>query len=128
MISPPQPVTEEADGEDAAARSVPEDSARLAQDKKGFSTYFTKLTRGRREAEKPARTSAAASEPPPAEDISAADIFIAVKTTKKFHLSRLNLLLETWISRNMQQVNTFRFFFPFHTNQFVTANRVSDNL
>ncbi|MEQ2170835.1 hypothetical protein GOODEAATRI_004346, partial [Goodea atripinnis] len=100
-------VTEEADGEDAAARSVPEDSARLAQDKKGFSTYFTKLTRGRREAEKPARTSAAASEPPPAEDISAADIFIAVKTTKKFHQSRLNLLLETWISRNMQQVNTF---------------------
>ncbi|MEQ2294314.1 hypothetical protein AMECASPLE_002673 [Ameca splendens] len=100
-------VTEEADGEDAAARSVPEDSARLAQDKKGFSTYFTKLTRGRREAEKPARTSAAASEPPPAEDISAADIFIAVKTTKKFHQSRLNLLLETWISRNMQQTYIF---------------------
>lgn len=75
-----------------------------AQVKRGFSAYFTKLTRGRREVEKPARSSAPAAEPPPAEDLSAADIFIAVKTTKKFHQSRLNLLLDTWISRNMQQV------------------------
>lgn len=75
-----------------------------AQGKKSFSAYFTKLTRGRREAEKPARSSGPAAEPPPAEDLSADDIFIAVKTTKKFHQSRLNLLLDTWISRNMQQV------------------------
>lgn len=72
--------------------------------KRGFSAYLTKLTRGRREAEKPARSSGPAAEPPPAEDLSADDIFIAVKTTKKFHQSRLNLLLDTWISRNMQQV------------------------
>uniref|UniRef100_A0A8C2J0S1 Beta-1,3-N-acetylglucosaminyltransferase n=1 Tax=Cyprinus carpio TaxID=7962 RepID=A0A8C2J0S1_CYPCA len=41
------------------------------------------------------------------EDISADDIFIAVKTTKKFHRSRLDLLLDTWISRNMQQTYIF---------------------
>lgn len=102
-------VDAESDGEDAATRSLlrkdetdaqPED----AQAKKGFSAYFTKLTRGRREVESPARSSASAAEPPPAEDISADDIFIAVKTTKKFHQSRLNLLLDTWISRNVQQV------------------------
>lgn len=75
-----------------------------SQAKKGFSAYFTKLTRGRREAEKPTGSSVPATDAPPAEDISANDIFIAVKTTKKFHQSRLNLLLDTWISRNMQQV------------------------
>lgn len=72
--------------------------------KRGISGYLSKLTRGRREAEKPARSSAPDGDPPPAEDLSANDIFIAVKTTKKFHQSRLNLLLDTWISRNAQQV------------------------
>lgn len=95
--------------EDAGTRSLlqSEEDRQLgsAQAKKGFSAYFTKLTRGRREVEKPARASASAAEPPPVEDISADDIFIAVKTTKKFHRSRLNLLLDTWISRNVQQVN-----------------------
>ncbi|KAG7243556.1 hypothetical protein INR49_011113 [Caranx melampygus] len=97
--------------EDAGTRSLlqSEEEPQLggAQAKKGFSAYFTKLTRGRREVEKPARASASAAEPPPAEDISADDIFIAVKTTKKFHRSRLNLLLDTWISRNMQQTYIF---------------------
>lgn len=86
-------------GGDAAAR---EDGG--ARVKRGFSAYFTKLARGRRDAEKPARSSAASADPPPAEDLRADDVFIAVKTTKKFHQSRLNLLLDTWISRNMQQV------------------------
>lgn len=84
-----------------------DEDAQSAQGKKGFSAYLTKLTRGRREADKPARSSAPADDPPPAEDLGADDIFIAVKTTKKFHQSRLNLLLETWISRNMQQVSGF---------------------
>ncbi|XP_030264649.1 beta-1,3-N-acetylglucosaminyltransferase lunatic fringe [Sparus aurata] len=75
--------------------------------KSGFSAYFTKLTRGRREVERPARSPASSADPPPAEDIGAGDIFIAVKTTKKFHQSRLNLLLDTWISRNMQQTYIF---------------------
>lgn len=108
-------VDQESDGEDIGTRSllqgaaqeeeeVKDAQAEDAQAKKGFSAYFTKLTRGRREVENPTRSSASAAEPPPAEDISADDIFIAVKTTKKFHQSRLNLLLDTWISRNMQQV------------------------
>ncbi|XP_029491710.1 beta-1,3-N-acetylglucosaminyltransferase lunatic fringe-like [Oncorhynchus nerka] len=78
-----------------------------AQTKKGFSAYFSKLTRGRREADKPAGSAQSATDASPAEDISADDIFIAVKTTKKFHQSRLNLLLDTWISRNMQQIYIF---------------------
>ncbi|XP_071327051.1 beta-1,3-N-acetylglucosaminyltransferase lunatic fringe [Trachinotus anak] len=105
-------VDEEAGGEDNGTRSLLQDAAQGEEPedapvKKGFSAYFTKLTRGRREVEKPAGTSASAAEPPPAEDISADDIFIAVKTTKKFHKSRLNLLLDTWISRNMQQTYIF---------------------
>nr|XP_046272091.1 beta-1,3-N-acetylglucosaminyltransferase lunatic fringe [Scatophagus argus] len=108
-------VDEETIGGDIGTRSLlqdaaPEEDAQLgsAQVKSGFSAYFTKLTRGRREAEKPARSSSApAAEPPPAEDISADDIFIAVKTTKKFHHSRLSVLLDTWISRNMQQTYVF---------------------
>lgn len=102
----------EAHGEDAGTRALLQDAAqeekRDAQtDKRGFSAYFTKLTRGRREVEKPSRSPASAGDPPPAEDISADDVFIAVKTTKKFHQSRLNMLLDTWISRNMQQTYIF---------------------
>ncbi|XP_054616528.1 beta-1,3-N-acetylglucosaminyltransferase lunatic fringe [Dunckerocampus dactyliophorus] len=81
-------------------------------EQKGFSAYFSKLNRGRREAEKPAAGSSGsaggdAASPPPAEDISPSDLFIAVKTTKKFHQARLNLLLDTWISRSMQQTYIF---------------------
>lgn len=84
--------------------AAPDEDAPSAQGKRSISAYLSKLTRGRREAEKPARFSAPDGDPPPAEDLSANDIFIAVKTTKKFHQSRLNLLLDTWISRNAQQV------------------------
>ncbi|XP_051573727.1 beta-1,3-N-acetylglucosaminyltransferase lunatic fringe-like [Myxocyprinus asiaticus] len=84
-----------------------DDGAQTGQNgKKGFSAYFSKLTRSRREADKPAEASGAATDSP-AEDISADDIFIAVKTTMKFHRSRLDLLLDTWISRNMQQTYIF---------------------
>jgi len=77
------------------------------ESRKGFSAYFSKLSRGRREVEKPTQATNSATNEPPAEDISADDIFIAVKTTKKFHRSRLDLLLDTWISRNMQQTYIF---------------------
>uniref|UniRef100_A0A8C8SGP7 Beta-1,3-N-acetylglucosaminyltransferase n=1 Tax=Pelusios castaneus TaxID=367368 RepID=A0A8C8SGP7_9SAUR len=63
---------------------------------KRFSDYFGQLRReagGR--APRPEDTPS-----PPREDISAQDVFIAVKTTKKFHKARLELLLDTWISRN----------------------------
>ncbi|XP_060799062.1 beta-1,3-N-acetylglucosaminyltransferase lunatic fringe [Neoarius graeffei] len=83
-----------------------------AQDgrKKGFSAYFSKLTRTRREAEKASIGAAAGSSAPssaPAEELRPHDLFIAVKTTKKFHQPRLELLLETWISRNVQQTYIF---------------------
>ncbi|XP_042577024.1 beta-1,3-N-acetylglucosaminyltransferase lunatic fringe [Cyprinus carpio] len=88
--------------------SEADDGAQPEQNgKKGFSAYFSKLTRSRREADKPSEASGATTDAPPAEDISADDIFIAVKTTKKFHRSRLDLLLDTWISRNMQQTYIF---------------------
>ncbi|XP_025062634.1 beta-1,3-N-acetylglucosaminyltransferase manic fringe [Alligator sinensis] len=35
------------------------------------------------------------------------EIFIAVKTTKKFHQSRMELLLDTWISRAREQTYVF---------------------
>ncbi|XP_043091201.1 beta-1,3-N-acetylglucosaminyltransferase lunatic fringe [Puntigrus tetrazona] len=88
--------------------SEADDGAQSEQNgKKGFSAYFSKLTRSRREADKPGDAPGATTDAPPAEDISADDIFIAVKTTKKFHRSRLDLLLDTWISRNMQQTYIF---------------------
>ncbi|XP_006637340.2 beta-1,3-N-acetylglucosaminyltransferase lunatic fringe [Lepisosteus oculatus] len=83
-----------------------QDSSNPEQEK-GFSAYFTKLTRGRREAEKPELQRQLVTEKPPAEDITPEDVFIAVKTTKKFHQSRLELLLDTWISRNLQQTYVF---------------------
>lgn len=79
----------------------------VLDNKKGFSAYISKLTRGRREAESPPSSADTKRDSAPAEDITANDIFIAVKTTKKFHQSRLNLLLDTWISRHMQQTYIF---------------------
>lgn len=38
------------------------------------------------------------------ENLELKDIFIAVKTTRKYHKSRLDLLLQTWISQARGQV------------------------
>lgn len=38
------------------------------------------------------------------ESLELKDIFIAVKTTKKYHRSRLQLLIQTWISQAKEQV------------------------
>lgn len=38
------------------------------------------------------------------ESLELKDIFIAVKTTKKYHRSRLELLIQTWISQAKEQV------------------------
>ncbi|OCT61514.1 hypothetical protein XELAEV_18047541mg [Xenopus laevis] len=81
------------------------DPANSAQDSGTFSAYFNKLTRVRRDVEQvaaPSKDSAA-----PEEDITANDVFIAVKTTKKFHRSRMDLLMDTWISRNKEQTFIF---------------------
>ncbi|KAK5865549.1 hypothetical protein PBY51_019814 [Eleginops maclovinus] len=71
---------------------------------KVFSGYFKKLTRERRAISPPPRRSAP---PGPVEPLSPADLFIAVKTTGRYHRQRLELLLDTWISRNMQQTFVF---------------------
>ncbi|NXE18487.1 MFNG acetylglucosaminyltransferase, partial [Ardeotis kori] len=39
--------------------------------------------------------------------LTLADIFIAVKTTKRFHQSRMELLLDTWISQAREQTYVF---------------------
>ncbi|KAL4658237.1 beta-1,3-N-acetylglucosaminyltransferase lunatic fringe-like [Arapaima gigas] len=74
---------------------------------RGFSAYFSRLTRDKREVAKADPRAKPATETPPAENITPNDVFIAVKTTKKFHQSRLDLLVHTWISRNMQQTYIF---------------------
>ncbi|XP_049428167.1 beta-1,3-N-acetylglucosaminyltransferase lunatic fringe-like [Epinephelus fuscoguttatus] len=71
---------------------------------KVFSAYFRKLTRERRAVSDHPRRSAP---PGPVEHLSPADLFIAVKTTERYHRQRLELLLDTWISRNMQQTFVF---------------------
>lgn len=53
------------------------------------------------------RTSEGAVVTPPT--LKMEDIFIAVKTTGKFHNSRLSLLLETWISKTKAHVSDFLF-------------------
>lgn len=71
---------------------------------KVFSTYFRRLSREKRSAGERPRSSAS---PGPVERLSPDDLFIAVKTTGRFHRQRLGLLLDTWISRNMQQTYVF---------------------
>ncbi|XP_073336525.1 beta-1,3-N-acetylglucosaminyltransferase lunatic fringe-like isoform X2 [Pagrus major] len=71
---------------------------------KVFSAYFKKLTRERRAISGPTRRSAP---PGPVEHLSPDDLFIAVKTTGRYHRQRLDLLLDTWISRSMQQTYVF---------------------
>uniref|UniRef100_A0A3B5AX48 Fringe-like glycosyltransferase domain-containing protein n=1 Tax=Stegastes partitus TaxID=144197 RepID=A0A3B5AX48_9TELE len=65
-----------------------------------LSLVCVKLTRERRAI--PPRSSAA---PGPLEHLSPDDLFIAVKTTGRYHRQRLELLLDTWISRNKPQVS-----------------------
>ncbi|XP_078273820.1 beta-1,3-N-acetylglucosaminyltransferase lunatic fringe-like isoform X2 [Rhinoraja longicauda] len=77
--------------------------------------YFTELSRDRVRQQGAASsltpllqpTGAAATPQPVRDHITSGDLFIAVKTTKKFHRSRLELLLDTWISRNMGQTYIF---------------------
>lgn len=71
---------------------------------KVISAYIRKLTRERRAISGPSQRSAPAG---PVEHLSPDDLFIAVKTTGRYHRQRLELLLDTWISRNMQQTYVF---------------------
>ncbi|KAM4631829.1 beta-1,3-N-acetylglucosaminyltransferase lunatic fringe [Discoglossus pictus] len=78
-----------------------------AQDPKRFSAYFNQLRRTRRDTEQVETPTNNGATKPPVEDISPKDVFIAVKTTKKFHRSRMDLLMDTWISRNKEQTFIF---------------------
>ncbi|XP_008314826.1 beta-1,3-N-acetylglucosaminyltransferase lunatic fringe-like [Cynoglossus semilaevis] len=69
-----------------------------------FSAYFSKLGRERRAVGGSPRSSAP---PGPRERLSPADLFIGVKTTGRFHRERMELLLDTWISRNEPQTYVF---------------------
>uniref|UniRef100_A0ABI7W478 Fringe-like glycosyltransferase domain-containing protein n=1 Tax=Felis catus TaxID=9685 RepID=A0ABI7W478_FELCA len=84
--------------------------AALAREVHSLSEYFSLLTRARRDAGPPpggAPRPADGHPPPPAEPLAPHDVFIAVKTTRKFHRARLDLLLETWISRHKQMTFIF---------------------
>ncbi|TWW58913.1 Beta-1,3-N-acetylglucosaminyltransferase lunatic fringe [Takifugu flavidus] len=81
-----------------------EPPAGAAASGKAFSAYFRKLTRERRAVRVPPRRSSA---PEPVEHLSPSDVFIAVKSTQRYHRERLELLLDTWISRSAQQTYVF---------------------
>ncbi|XP_037830608.1 beta-1,3-N-acetylglucosaminyltransferase lunatic fringe isoform X2 [Kryptolebias marmoratus] len=71
---------------------------------RAFSAYFRRLARERRTVSGPSRSN---SPPPPVERLRPVDLFIAVKSTGRYHRPRLELLLDTWISRNTQQTYVF---------------------
>lgn len=80
----------------------------LAREVHSLSEYFSLLTRARRDAGPPLGGAARPADGPPgpqAEPLAPHDVFIAVKTTRKFHRARLDLLLETWISRHKEMVS-----------------------
>ncbi|KAK2116580.1 hypothetical protein P7K49_003466 [Saguinus oedipus] len=83
----------------------------LAREVHSLSEYFSLLTRARRDAGPPPGAAPRPADGHPrtlAEPLAPRDVFIAVKTTKKFHRARLDLLLETWISRHKEMVSAPR--------------------
>ncbi|KAM4876778.1 beta-1,3-N-acetylglucosaminyltransferase lunatic fringe [Thomomys bottae] len=84
--------------------------AALAREVHSLSEYFGLLTRARKDVgPRPggAPRPADGTPRPPAESLTPRDVFIAVKTTRKFHRARLDLLLETWISRHKEMTFIF---------------------
>ncbi|XP_020014980.1 beta-1,3-N-acetylglucosaminyltransferase lunatic fringe isoform X2 [Castor canadensis] len=93
----------------AAAVAVAAPGA-LAREVHSLSEYFSLLTRSRRDAGPPLGGAPRPSDGhprPPVEPLAPRDVFIAVKTTRKFHRARLDLLLETWISRHKEMTFIF---------------------
>ncbi|XP_058141674.1 beta-1,3-N-acetylglucosaminyltransferase lunatic fringe isoform X2 [Dasypus novemcinctus] len=81
-------------------------AAARAREVHSLSEYFSLLARARPEAGPP--PGGAPRRPrSPVEALGPRDVFIAVKTTKKFHRARLDLLLETWISRHKEMTFIF---------------------
>lgn len=98
-----------------AATEQPRPQSASAPQPRSLRDYFTELSRDRDRQQGAAAElkpllqpiGAAATPLPFRDDITSGDLFIAVKTTKKFHRSRLELLLDTWISRNREQTYIF---------------------
>lgn len=91
-------------GPAGAARAPGPGEGRSLSEVRSLSEYFGRLTRARRDAGPP--PGGAARPPrPPAERLAPRDVFIAVKTTRKFHRARLDLLLDTWVSRHPDMVS-----------------------
>ncbi|XP_034544892.1 beta-1,3-N-acetylglucosaminyltransferase lunatic fringe-like [Notolabrus celidotus] len=82
----------------------PAEHAAAAASGRAFSAYFRKLAREKRAISSPPRRSLPSG---PVEPLTPEDVFIAVKSTGRYHRQRLELLLDTWISRNMQQTYVF---------------------
>ncbi|KAL1004952.1 hypothetical protein UPYG_G00052610 [Umbra pygmaea] len=82
----------------------PDQVGEKSQTAKGnvISSYFNELSRGKRSVYRTGEIP-----PTPVEELRPTDLFIAVKTTQKYHNTRLKLLLDTWISRNIQQTYIF---------------------
>lgn len=94
----------------AAPAAAAEAPGALAREVHSLSAYFSLLARARRDAAPPpGRAPRPVDGAPraPAEPLAPRDVFIAVKTTRKFHRARLDLLLETWISRHKESVFIF---------------------
>ncbi|KAF6280886.1 LFNG O-fucosylpeptide 3-beta-N-acetylglucosaminyltransferase [Rhinolophus ferrumequinum] len=82
----------------------------LAREVHSLTEYFSLLTRARRDAGPPPGSAFRPADGhlrPQSEPLTPLDVFIAVKTTKKFHRARLDLLLETWISRHKEMTFIF---------------------
>ncbi|XP_067316656.1 beta-1,3-N-acetylglucosaminyltransferase lunatic fringe-like [Anolis sagrei] len=87
----------------------PEPQHSLPAAARSFSAYFSQLSRSKRAGGAgPEGTEPKAEAPrPPVEPLSPRDVFVAVKTTAKFHRSRLELLLDTWVSRHKEMTFIF---------------------
>uniref|UniRef100_A0A5F9DR28 LFNG O-fucosylpeptide 3-beta-N-acetylglucosaminyltransferase n=1 Tax=Oryctolagus cuniculus TaxID=9986 RepID=A0A5F9DR28_RABIT len=93
-----------------AAAAAAEPPGALAREVHSLSAYFSLLARASRDAAPPpGRAPRRVDGAPraPAEPLAPRDVFIAVKTTRKFHRARLDLLLETWISRHKESAFIF---------------------
>ncbi|XP_075435836.1 LOW QUALITY PROTEIN: beta-1,3-N-acetylglucosaminyltransferase radical fringe [Ascaphus truei] len=62
---------------------------------------------GSRPGHSPEQGARRQDQPPPRDTLEVNDVFIAVKTTKKYHKSRLDLLMQTWISGQNSQTFIF---------------------
>ncbi|KYO36365.1 beta-1,3-N-acetylglucosaminyltransferase manic fringe isoform B [Alligator mississippiensis] len=84
-------------------------SSRLGEGRaqSGTLDWREKLAAGLLAVVREAGSHAVPSCPQPLRGLELEEVFIAVKTTKKFHQSRMELLLDTWISRAREQTYVF---------------------